>query len=106
MAASAVSAIFAALALYWFVHGGSRRVWALDAAAQALLFSASGAALAARGCFVDGADGGAFGSRTGVAAAVGAGAAVAVALAALTSFSPRGGGGGGDSDGHGCKHGC
>ncbi|XP_048532194.1 CASP-like protein 1U1 [Triticum urartu] len=85
-----VSAVCSALALYLFVvhgGGGSIVVSLLDAAAQALLFSASGAALAARGCFAGGAD--AFRGRVGIAAAVGTCAAAAVLVAALAGNAPR-----------------
>ncbi|CAM0874081.1 unnamed protein product [Alopecurus aequalis] len=90
---SAISAVFVALALYLFVHGsgsgtGSLVVSLLDAAAQAILFSASGAALAAHGCFVSGAD--AFRGRTDTAAAIGVCAAAAVSVAALTRDAQSG----------------
>ena len=94
MVGSAISAVCAAVGLYLFVHGGgsgtgSFAVSILDAAAQAILFSASGAALAAHGCFVGGAD--AFRGRTDTAAAIGVCAAVAVLVAALTRDAPSGG---------------
>ncbi|KAE8810559.1 CASP-like protein 1U1 [Hordeum vulgare] len=109
---SVVSAVCSALALYLFVvhgGGGSIAVSLLDAAAQGLLFSASGAALAARGCFAGAAD--AFRGRVGIAAGVGACAAAAVLVAALAGNAPRarGGGatgGGGGGGGSSCKHGC
>ncbi|KAF7075239.1 hypothetical protein CFC21_080026 [Triticum aestivum] len=104
---SVISAVCSALALYLFVvhgGGGSIAVSLLDAAAQALLFSASGAALAARGCFAGGA--GAFRGRVGIAAAVGACAAAAVLVAALAGNAPSRGRGGGAAGGSGCKHGC
>uniref|UniRef100_A0ACD5X1I2 Uncharacterized protein n=1 Tax=Avena sativa TaxID=4498 RepID=A0ACD5X1I2_AVESA len=91
---SVISAVCAALALYLFVQGGSSgagslAVPLLDAAVQAILFSASGAALATRGCFVGGAD--ALRGRTGTAAALGVCAAAAVSVAALTRDPPSGG---------------
>ena len=94
MVGSAISAVCAAVGLYLFVHGGgsgtsSFAVSILDSAAQAILFSASGAALAAHGCFVGGAD--AFRGRTDTAAAIGVCAAVAVLVAALTRDAPSGG---------------
>ncbi|XP_051229528.1 CASP-like protein 1U1 [Lolium perenne] len=108
---SVISVFCGALALYLFVHrgGGSLAVSLLDTAALAILFSASGAALASRRCFVDGAD--TFSWRTGTAAAIGVCAAAAVWVAALTRETPRGdfslgmGSGGGGSSA-GCKHGC
>ncbi|KAK1647975.1 hypothetical protein QYE76_065780 [Lolium multiflorum] len=115
---SVISVVCGALALYLFVvhrGGGSLAVSLLDTAALAVLFSASGAALASRRCFVDGAD--TFSWRTGTAAAIGVCAAAAVWVAALTRETPRGGfslgmgsGGGGSCAGGGggsaCKHGC
>jgi hypothetical protein len=114
---SVVSVVCGALALYLFVHrgGSSLAVSLLDTTALAILFSASGAALASRRCLVDSAD--TFRGRTGTAAAIGMCAAVAVSVAALTREAPLGGfslawgnGGGGSSAGGGggsaCKHGC
>ncbi|VAI23270.1 hypothetical protein VPH35_086002 [Triticum aestivum] len=104
---SVVSAVCSALALYLFVvhgGGGSIAVALLDAAAQALLFSAFSAALAARGCFASGAD--AFRGRAGIAAAVGACAAAAVLVAALAGNAPSRARGGGAAGGSSCKHGC
>ncbi|XP_037431571.1 CASP-like protein 1U1 [Triticum dicoccoides] len=104
---SVVSAVCSALALYLFVvhgGGGSIAVALLDAAAQALLFSAFSAALAARGCFASGAN--AFRGRAGIAAAVGACAAAAVLVAALAGNAPSRARGGGAAGGSGCKHGC
>jgi hypothetical protein len=62
---SVVSVVCGALALYLFVHrgGSSLAVSLLDTAALAILFSASGAALASRRCLVDSAD--TFRGRTG-----------------------------------------
>jgi hypothetical protein len=114
---SVVSVVCGALALYLFVHrgGGLLAVSLFDTAVLAILFSASGAALASRRCLVDGAD--TFRERTGTAAAIGVCAAAAVSVAALTREAPRGGfslamgyGGGGSSaggdGGSACKHGC
>jgi drug/metabolite transporter (DMT)-like permease len=105
---SVISVFCGALALYLFVHrgGGSLAVSLLDTAALAVLFSASGAALASRRCFVDGAD--TFSWRTGTAAAIGVCAAAAVWVASLTRETPRGGFslGMGSGGGSACKHGC
>ena len=91
MAGSIISVVCGALALYLFVHraGGSLAVSLLDTVAQAILFSACGAALASRRCLVDGAD--TFLWRTGTAVAIGVCAAAAVFVAALTTDTPRGG---------------
>ncbi|KAM0913857.1 hypothetical protein ACQ4PT_011884 [Festuca glaucescens] len=84
VAGSAISVVCGALALFLFVYrgGGSLTVSLLDTAVQAILFSASGAALAARDCFTGGTD--ALRGRTGTAAAIGVCAAAAVSVAALT----------------------
>jgi hypothetical protein len=84
VAGSAISAVCGALALFLSVYrgGGSLTVSLLDTAAQAILFSASGAALAVRDCFTGGTD--ALRGRTGTAAAIGVCAAAALSVAALT----------------------
>ncbi|CAM0874080.1 unnamed protein product [Alopecurus aequalis] len=107
---SVISVVCGALALYLFVHraGSSLAISLLDTAAQAILFSASGAALSSRRCLIDGAD--TFLGKTGTAAAIGVCAAAAVSVAALTTDAPRGDfsvssreRGGGSSA---CNHGC
>ncbi|KAK1647976.1 hypothetical protein QYE76_065781 [Lolium multiflorum] len=89
VAGSAISAVCGALALFLFVYrgGGSLTVSLLDTTVQAILFSASGAALATRDCFSAGAD--ALRDRTGTAAALGVCAAAAVSVAALTRDKHR-----------------
>jgi hypothetical protein len=89
VAGSVISVVSGALALFLFVYrgGGSLAVSLLDTTAQAFLFSASGAVLAARGCFMGGAE--ALSGRTGTAAAIGACAAAAVSVAALTRDTQR-----------------
>ncbi|KAL6629291.1 hypothetical protein ACP70R_029056 [Stipagrostis hirtigluma subsp. patula] len=102
VAAGAISAVCSAVALYVSaVHGkpagagaGAMFVAVLDTVAQGLLFSAAGAAFAARGVLAGDAAGpwgsgsvcdiaGAFCGRVSTAAAAGAFAAVTVAVAAL-----------------------
>ncbi|CAL4986209.1 unnamed protein product [Urochloa decumbens] len=109
VAAGAISAVCSAAALYQFaVHAAAAfcslpLVPLLDAAAQGLLFSAAGAAFAARGDWGGGVcdAAGAFCWKVSAASGVGAIAAVSVAVAALAGDTPRrrGGGGSGGSCG-------
>ncbi|CAN6381937.1 unnamed protein product [Urochloa humidicola] len=111
VAAGAIAAVCSAAALYLFAVRPAAAFCSLpmvpflDAAAQGLLFSAAGAAFAARG---DWGGGGvcdaaaAFCGKVSVAAGVGATAAVAVAVAALAGDARRRrgcGGSGGSSCG-------
>ncbi|XP_062183043.1 CASP-like protein 1U1 [Phragmites australis] len=105
VAAGAISAVCSALALYTSAVreatiGSLPLVPLLDAIAQALLFSAAGAAFAARGVVGVAAGpwgspgsvcdaAGAFCGRVSTAAAIGVFAAAAVAVAALTSKDAR-----------------
>ncbi|CAL4990302.1 unnamed protein product [Urochloa decumbens] len=98
VASGAIAAVCSAAALYLFAVRASAAAFCslplvtlLDAAAQGLLFSAAGAAFAARGAWGGGVcdAAAAFCWKVSIAAGVGAIAAVAAAVAALAGGAPQ-----------------